>query len=107
MKKIIFLLAAIISLSHPIQTQAGFSLNNCEWNPYLGADLQWRYMDFKQGYGENTLEHSAPQGNGYAGIKLSDYVALEGGFEAAKTRNRIATLSAGERAAGAIIGALM
>ena len=108
MKKIILLLATmIIGLSHPIQVQAGFTLSQCDWNPYVGADLQWRYMSFKEGFGENTLEHSAPQGNGYAGIRLSDYVALEGGFEAAKTRNRIATLSAGEVAAGTVIGALM
>jgi len=70
------------------------------FSPYIGADAQVRRMDFKGGYGDNLLRHNSPQGNGYIGLKLNDYLALEAGYESTVTRNRLTTLTTGDVAAG-------
>jgi hypothetical protein len=77
--------------------------SNFEWSklkPYVGADAQERKMDFKGGFGDNIFQHTAPQGNIYAGLKFKDFVALELGYEATTTRTREATLTTGDVAAG-------
>ncbi len=72
----------------------------CPHAPYLGADLQERQMRYKKGYGDNLLKNTAIQGNLYAGMKLQENMAVEFGYEATKTKSRIATLYAGDIGAG-------
>ncbi len=74
-----------------------------DWHPrapYLGADLQERQMQYKKGYGDNLLKTTAIQGNFYTGMQLKENLNIEFGYEVNKTKSRIATLHAGDMAAG-------
>jgi len=70
---------------------------------YVGADAQVRRMNFKGGYGDNSLHHTSRQGNIYAGLLLDERNALEAGFEATTTRTRTATISDEEMITGTVI----
>lgn len=75
--------------------------------PYVGFDIQERQMKYKKDFGANMLKDTSPQGNLYVGVKLKDSLALELGFEAARTKSRTVTLYAGDVAAGMTISAAM
>lgn len=70
---------------------------------YVGADVQVRRMEFKEGYGDNLFPHHSPQRNLYAGIRLNDWIGVEGGYETTRTRTSDVTLTTGYVAAGAVI----
>src|ERR1043165_1911699 len=78
------------------------SLNNY-LDFYIGLDGQLRRMRFKEGFGDNLLKKSYPQGNVYAGIKLSDHTGIEFGYESTVERSCTATLESGQCAAGLAI----
>jgi len=93
---------ASIAVSIPVQVMAlspeWYSINI--HNPYVGFDVQERRMAFKEGFGDNLLHRTSPQGNIYAGILLNEHVGVEAGYEATRTRSRTATLVAGELSGG-------
>jgi len=95
-------------LTFVITLVISFTATAREWweNFYVGADAQARRMDFKGGFGDNLLQHNAPQGNIYAGLKFNDCVGIELGYEATNTRSRMVTLTTGDIAAGAPITAM-
>jgi len=68
--------------------------------PYVGADAQFRHMNFKSNYGDNLFEHHSPQGNVYAGIRVNDYLGLEAGYESSFRTSRTVVLGAGYISAG-------
>lgn len=70
------------------------------FDPYAGADMQWRRTDYKGGFGDNIFAHTYPQANGYVGLKFCDDLALEAGYEAGESKTRQATLTTGDIAAG-------
>jgi len=71
--------------------------------PYVGADAEWRHMNFQNGFGDNLFRHDYPQGNLYAGLKFNDYVAVEAGYEATARKTRAVTLGAGSLSGGAVL----
>lgn len=81
------------------------SVTAIEWqfNPYLGADAQWRRTNFKGGFGDNVFAHTFPQANAYLGFKFHKYAGLEGGYEVGRSRTRITSLSTGDISLGAAI----
>lgn len=101
-KKTLF--AALIT-SSILGSSALLAWDRDDWclNPYIGGDLQYRYMNFKKNYGHNLFNHNFPQINLYAGVKLNPYFGVEAGWEAAMTRYRKTTLTAGEIATGITI----
>lgn len=70
---------------------------------YVGADIQARRMKFKEGFGDNLLHKTHPQGNIYAGFKINENMAVEIGHESTITRTCESTLMAGECSAGTLI----
>ncbi len=101
MKRLILLATTTFVMNSTMAANANW------WNlqPYVGADIQMRRMDFKGGFGDNLFQHHSPQGNIYAGTKLDKNIGLELGFEATTTRTRTATLNAGDVLAGAPLNA--
>lgn len=98
-KKLILSSTAALGLTACPLTLA--KLNVClEVFPYVGLDAQERHMSFEEGYGDNLLYHTAPQGNTYVGLRVEEHFAIEAGYEATVTRSRERTLGAGELAAG-------
>lgn len=91
-KKLALLAAPVIALA------ASSSANSSEWGdwssvkPYVGVDAEWRHMNFKRGYGDNVFKRNTPQGNAYVGVRLSDYFAIEAGYQAAKKKTRGSSL---------------
>lgn len=67
---------------------AGNLFEQCDLVPYVGADAQWRHMEFKKGFGKDQTKSNYPQGNIYLGLKLNPYLGLEAGYERAKTQKR-------------------
>lgn len=67
---------------------AGNLFEQCDLVPYVGADAQWRHMEFKKGFGKDQTKSNYPQGNIYLGLKLNQYLGLEAGYERAKTLKR-------------------
>lgn len=63
--------------------------------PYVGADAELRYINFKKGFGDNLFRHNYPQGNLYVGLRLNDYVGIEAGYEATERKTRAVTLMSG------------
>lgn len=68
--------------------------------PYIGADVTLRHMGFKPGFGKGLFEPTVPQGNAYVGVQLTDYLALEGGYEAIRKRTKTAILRPGDFSLG-------
>lgn len=73
--------------------------------PYAGADAEWRHLDFKRGFGDNTFRHDYPQGNLYVGLKLNCYFGVEAGYEATERKTRTTTFFPGTVVNGLPIGA--
>ncbi len=74
--------------------------NQWGFTPYVGADAEWRHLNYQTGFGENIFRHDYPQGNIYAGLKFNDYLAIEGGYEATGRKSRVTTLGPGNIFAG-------
>lgn len=95
-KKLALLAAPVIALA------ASSSANSSEWGdwssvkPYVGVDAEWRHMNFKRGYGDNVFKRNTPQGNAYVGVRLSDYFAIEAGYQAAKKKSRSCAIKQGD-----------
>lgn len=78
-----------------------------QYTPYLGLDAQWRRASFKTGFGDNLFAHIYPQMNGYIGMRLHENIGIEIGYEAARARTRITTLTTGDSAAGTPVPAIL
>lgn len=76
---------------------------NCFVEPYVGYDSQIRRMTFRGGFGDNILHHTSPQHNFYAGVRITEMLSLEAGFESTATRTRSVALTTGDVAAGTVI----
>lgn len=71
--------------------------------PYVGADAEWRHLDFKSGFGDNTFRHDYPQGNLYAGLKFNCYFGIEAGYEATERKTRTTTFFPGTVVNGVLL----
>lgn len=97
MKKRLSLIAATALLATSTLIHADDQL--C-LTPYVGADAQFRHMNFKTNYGDNLFEHHSPQGNVYAGMRINDYLGIEAGYESSFRTTRTVVLGAGYISAG-------
>lgn len=61
--------------------------------PQIGADIQYRYMSAKKGFGDNLVKEQYPQGSVYGGLKLNDWFGLELGYQTSTQVTRKQTLS--------------
>jgi opacity protein-like surface antigen len=86
-KKLAFLAAPVFMLAASSNAQAHWGTT-----PYVGADIQFRDMDFQSGFGDNLFSHHHPQGNVYLGAKLHEYFGVEAGFESTTRQNKKSTL---------------
>lgn len=59
---------------------SSYAFNEC-LVPYLGVDFQIRHIKFKRDFGNHLFKTNNPQGNGYLGLKLNDYLGIEAGYE--------------------------
>lgn len=75
----------------------------CDLVPYVGADAQWRHMEFKKGAGKDQTKSNYPQGNIYLGLKLNQYLGLEAGYERAKTLKKDARVLGSDTIFGAVL----
>ncbi len=101
MKKTLALLAAPAVL---LAASAVMAENHWGVTPYVGADAEWRHMNFQNGFGNNLFNHNYPQGNVYVGVQFNEYLAVEGGYEATERKTRTNTLRTGDLTAGVLIG---
>lgn len=92
-------LKALILLLITYDAVSGYGLNEI-LDFYSGVDAQVRVMKFKEGFGDNLLHKTLPQGNVYVGIKLNESVALEVGHETTLTRTCESVLTTGECVSG-------
>lgn len=100
MKKTLALLAAPAVL---LAASAVMAENHWGVTPYVGADAEWRHMNFQKGFGNNLFNHDYPQGNVYVGVQFNEYLAVEGGYEATERKTRTNTLRTGDTTAGILI----
>lgn len=100
MKKRLALVAAPIVL---LAASAATAQNRLGLTPYVGADAEFRHMDYHKNFGGNIINHNAPQANVYAGIRLGEYLAVEAGYEATKRKTRRSTLKNGDTLGGFIL----
>jgi hypothetical protein len=68
--------------------------------PYLGLDVQQRFMGFRRGYGDSTLHKVLPQSNIHLGFRVNKYFAIEAGYEETFKSKRKVTLETGDLACG-------
>lgn len=64
--------------------------------PYLGVDLQSRRMLFQKEYSMRSEKPRYMEGSFYAGVNLSEFFALEMGYERAQQRSANPGLAEGE-----------
>ena len=91
MKNVLYL-TGLGLLSSSLAMAGGLELSS----PYVGAELQGHYVAFKKGEGKGIFpkaKHPYLQGNLFLGVKFSNYVGLEAGYEASESRTRVATNS--------------
>lgn len=65
--------------------------------PYAGADAQFRFMSFREGFGAKNFRNRYPQGNLYVGLKFCDYLGIEGGYFASADMTRQSFFTRGEQ----------
>ncbi len=70
------------------------------FNPYVGADAQYRYMPFEKDYGGNIFKKTSPQANFYIGNRFNEYFGLEFGYSTSKKVKRNVVLTPGQFVAG-------
>jgi hypothetical protein len=98
-KKLALLSAPIVLLA----ASAATAENRFGLTPYVGADAEFRHMDYHKDFGGNIINHDAPQGNVYAGVRLGEYFAVEGGYEKTKTKNKRSTLKSDDTLGGFVL----
>lgn len=91
-KKLALVVAPIVLLA----ASAATAENRFGLTPYVGADAEFRHMDYHKAFGGNVINHNSPQGNVYAGVRLSEYLGVEAGYEATKRKTRRSTLKNGD-----------
>lgn len=82
---------------------AAFDLPACPdmcLKPYVGGDIQLRTLQYGRDNGGNLFGKSFSQLNGYLGLELNEYVALELGYEYAFSRKRNVRIGPGQTAVG-------
>ncbi len=97
-KKLGLLVAPALMLGVSMNAFADFALT-----PYIGADAQLRYLDFKRGFGDNLFKHNSPQGNAYVGLKFNQFVGIEMGYQATKKQRKSLYLTAGQVNLGTVV----
>lgn len=100
MKKKLALLAAPIVL---LAASAATAENRLGLTPYVGADAEFRHMDYHKNFGGNVINHNSPQGNVYAGVRLNEYFAVEAGYEATKRKTKRSTLNSDDTLGGFVL----
>lgn len=100
MKKKLALVAAPIVL---LAASAATAENRFGLTPYVGADAEFRHMDYHKNFGGNIINHNAPQANVYAGVRLNEYFAVEAGYEATKRKTRRNAFRTGDTLAGVAV----
>lgn len=100
MKKTLALLAAPAVL---LAASAVMAENHWGVTPYVGADAEWRHMNFQKGFGNNLFNHDYPQGNVYVGVQFNEYLAVEGGYEATERKTRTSNFRTGDTIAGLLL----
>lgn len=98
MKKKLSLIAASAILATSTVANAESMLS---FTPYVGADFQYRHMNYYPNYGHNLFKHNLMQRNFYVGAKIHEYFGVEVGHQSSSSTTRTVTLGAGEIAAGA------
>lgn len=100
MKKKLSLVATPIIALAAASAQADLDFG---FTPYVGADIQYRHMNYKTGYGDNLYAKHQPQGNIYVGAKFHEYFGIEGGIQATQKQGRNASLYTGDTNLGVYI----
>jgi hypothetical protein len=72
MKRLILLVAGILCSLSAVALDLSVK-------PYVGADLSYRYMNFKRDLGRDELRHSLPGFNVFAGFRALNFFGLEAG----------------------------
>lgn len=67
---------------------------------FVGVDFQERTMAFENDFGDNLFQEQAFQYDLYGGLRLSRYWGLQGGYFAAKKKNRTIELGPGATVMG-------
>lgn len=70
------------------------------FNPYVGAEAQYRHMPFEMNYGGNIFKKKYPQANFFVGNRFNEYFGLEFGYNTSKKKTRDVTLLPGQFIAG-------
>lgn len=70
------------------------------FNPYVGADAQYRYMPFAKGFGDNLFKKTSPQANLFIGNRFNEYFSLELAYNTSKKVKRSGRVGFGQLLAG-------
>lgn len=92
---LIFMLLCFYGMSNAASPSFNFKLT-----PYIGADIGIQKLRFKPGYGDNLFEAELPFSNLFFGLKLNDYMGIEGGYESTLQRKKTTTLLYGAQNLG-------
>lgn len=87
--------AMLLASSLPVSAEMCSS-----FNPYVGADAQYRYMPFEKDFGGNIFKKTSPQANFFVGNRFNEYFGLELGYSTSKKVKRDVTLPEGSILAG-------
>lgn len=71
--------------------------------PYVGADIQWRHMEFKKNFGNKETARNYPQGNIYLGTRINDCFGVELGYESTTEKKRTVSQQFGDNDFGAAV----
>ncbi|HXH54305.1 MAG TPA: outer membrane beta-barrel protein [Gammaproteobacteria bacterium] len=97
MKQKISKVAAAMLLTASLPVTAEMCSN---FNPYVGADAQYRYMPFENDFGGNIFKKTSPQANFFVGNRFNEYFGLELGYNTSKKVKRDVRLTSGQVVAG-------
>lgn len=81
MNKKLSLLAAPLLLMAANANAQGLIEFGATYCPYVGIDAQLRHMSFRKDFGHNLFKKNYGQVNLVGGLKFSDYVGVEVGYE--------------------------
>lgn len=104
MKNIKQLSLAAITLSMVASSGVGYAIT-AKGSTYMGVDIVYNSMKFKQDYGHNVLSKKAAPGlNLSVGHMFYNNFGAEVGFEIEKNMKRTARLNSGEKIGGQVFG---